>query len=250
MFKIYERGKALMEIVVISKSTLLNKEFIPMIDQILYEKKIKRLSLYDQVIRFEELKKLPSSENYLFFVDVQEEQTHAAIQMIELVMKLFPRCNLVLLVDSGIHIQNMVNAIGMINGIINFQWEWKEQLTDILKTIADKMEKLCRGILIFHYNIDRMIPYEDIYYIETIKSTHCCMIRHKQGTEKLRANIKDLIVQLDGRFEIVHASTIANLSLVKKIDRKSRSLYFTDEVNCGYSNACAKKIRSRLQELV
>lgn len=239
-----------MEIVVVSKSKLLNREFIPMIDQILYQKKIRRLSLYDQVIDFENIKELPSHENYLFFLDVQKEPTAVAIDMSELIMKLFPSCNLVLLVDNSINIQNMVNALGMINGIINFQWEWKEQLTDILKTVADKMEKLCRGILIFHYNIDRLIPYEDIYYIETIKSTHCCIIRHKQGTEKLRANIKDLISKLDGRFEIVHASTIANLSLVKKIDRKSRSLYFTDEVNCGYSNACAKKIRNRLQELV
>lgn len=239
-----------MEIVVVSKSKLLNKEFIPNIDQILYEQKIKRLSLYAQVIYFENIVELPDHENYLFFLDVQRESTSVAIDMSEMVMRLFPRCNLVLLVDNGINIQNMVNAIGMINGIINFQWGWKEQLADILKTIADKMEKLCKGILIFHYNIDRLIPYEDIYYIETIKSTHCCMIRHKQGTEKLRANIKDLITQLDSRFEIVHASTIANLSLVKKIDRKSRSLYFTDEVNCGYSSACAKKIRSRMQELV
>lgn len=239
-----------MEIVVVSKSESLNEKFIPMIDQILYEKKIKRLSLYAQVIHYKNMEELPDHENYLFFLDVQRESTAAAINMSEIVMRMFPRCNLVLLVDKGINIQNMVNAIGMINGIINFQWGWEKQLADILKTIADKMEKLCRGILIFHYNIDRLIPYEDIYYIETIKSTHCCMIRHRQGTEKLRANIKDLIVQLDGRFEIVHASTIANLSLVKKIDRKNRSLYFTDEVNCGYSNACAKKIRTRMQELV
>lgn len=239
-----------MEIVVVSKSKSLNIEFVPMIDQILYEKKIKRLSLYSQVIYFDNMEELPDHENYLFFLDVQKESTSAAIGMSEIVMKLFPRCNLVLLVDNGINIQNMVNAIGMINGIINFQWEWKEQLADILKTIGDKMEKLCRGILIFHYNIDRLIPYEDIYYIETIKSTHCCRIRHRQGTEKLRANIKDLIVQLDNRFEVVHASTIANLSLVKKIDRKNRSLYFTEEVNCGYSNACAKKIRTRMQEFI
>lgn len=239
-----------MEIVVVSKSESLNEKFIPMIDQILYEKKIRRLNLYAQVIHYKNMEELPDHENYLFFLDVQKESTAVAINMSEIVMKLFPRCNLVLLVDNGINIQNMVNAIGMINGIINFQWGWEKQLADILKTIADKMEKLCRGILIFHYNIDRLIPYEDIYYIETIKSTHCCMIRHRQGTEKLRANIKDLIVQLDGRFEIVHASTIANLSLVKKIDRKNRSLYFTDEVNCSYSNACAKKIRTRLQEFI
>ncbi|MBD5542761.1 MAG: LytTR family transcriptional regulator [Lachnospiraceae bacterium] len=239
-----------MEIVVISKLKLLNEEFIPMIDQILYEKKIKRLSLYDQVIRFEEIKRLPVSENYLFFVDVQEELTSNAIKMIETVMSQFPRSCMVLLIDNGINVLNIVNSIGTINGIINFHWEWKNQLTDILKTIGEKMEKICKGILIFHYNMDRLIPYEDIYYIETIKSTHCCMIRHKHGEEKLRANIKDLIEQLDGRFEIVHASTIANLSLVKKVDRKNRCLHFTDEVNCGYSNACAKKIRNRMQEFV
>ncbi|MBD5464237.1 MAG: hypothetical protein HDR22_00120, partial [Lachnospiraceae bacterium] len=75
-----------MEIVVVSKSKLLNEEFIPMIDQILYQKKIKRLSLYDQVIPFEDMKELPADENYLFFLDVQKESTTVAISMSEMVM--------------------------------------------------------------------------------------------------------------------------------------------------------------------
>lgn len=239
-----------MEIIVISKCKSLNGEFIPMIDQILYREKIKRLSLYGQVMEFEEMKKLPSYENYLFFVDLQQELTTVAISILEMIIKLFPSCNLVILTDNNINIPNIINAVGSINGVINFHKEWRKQLTDVLKTIAGKMEQLCKGLVVFHYNMDMLIPYDDIYYIETIKSTHCCLIWHKHGAEKIRANIKDLIVKLDGRFEVVHASTIANLSLVKTIDRKNRSLYFTEEVSCGYSNACSKKIRSRIQEMV
>lgn len=239
-----------MEIVVVSRTAGLNKEFMPAIDQILYREKIKCLNLYGQVARYEEIRMLSHDNTYLFLVDIQKESLSAAGVLLETIVGTFPTCNLVLLTDSDIRVHSLVNSIGMINGIINFQWAWREQLTDILRTIADKIRKLCRGILILHYNMDRMIVYEDIYYIETIKSTHCCMVRHKKGTERLRANIKDLIGQLDNRFEIVHASTIANLSLIRKIDTKSRCLYFNDGISCSYSNACAKKIRNRIQEFV
>lgn len=239
-----------MEIVVVSKTTELNREFIPTIDQILCKEKIKCLNLYGQVIKYEEIRMLPHDNGYLFLADIQEESFPAASILLETLTSTFPACNLVLLTDNSIRIHNLVNSIGMVNGIIDFQWAWKEQLTDILKTIAAKMRTLCKGILILHYNMDRMIVYEDIYYIETIKATHCCSVRHKKGTERLRANIKDLIGQLDSRFEIVHASTIANLSLIRKIDRESRCLYFNDEISCSYSNACAKRIRHRIQEFV
>lgn len=239
-----------MEIVVVSKTAELNKEFIPAIDQILYREKIKCLSLYGQVMKYEQINLLPQHNGYLFFVDVQKESFSTASILLETIMNSFPACNLVLLTDNGIRIHNLVNSIGMLNGIINFQWAWKEQLKDILKTIAAKMRTLCKGVLILHYNMDRMIVYEDIYYIETIKATHCCTVHHKKGTERLRANIKDLIGQLDSRFEIVHASTIANLSLIKRIDRESRCLYFNDEISCNYSNACAKRIRNRMREFV
>lgn len=239
-----------MEIVVVSKTAELNKEFLPAIDQILYREKIKCLSLYGQVMKCDEIRMLPQDNVYLFFVDIQRESFLEAGIWLETIMNTFPACNLVLLTDNGVSLHNLVNRIGMINGIINFQGAWREQLADILKTIAAKMRTLCKGILILHYNMDRMIVYEDIYYIETIKATHCCTVRHKKGTERLRANIKDLIGQLDSRFEIVHASTIANLSLIRKIDRESRCLYFNDEISCSYSNACAKRIRHRIQEFV
>lgn len=239
-----------MEIAVVSESNTLNDKFLPMIDRILYEKKIRKLNLYTQVMSLLETEQLPVNENYLFIVDIRKEKTIGAIRILEQIKERFPRCNLVLLVDSSIDILRVINIIGNVNGVINIVNGWQEQLTDILVTLERKMQQLCKGILILHYNMDMLIPYDDIYYIETIKSTHCCLIWHKNGKEKIRANIKNLIEQLDSRFEIVHASTIANLSLVKKIDQKNRCLYFAEGVSCGYSNASRKKIREKMKELV
>ena len=88
---------------------------------------------------------------------------------------------------------------------------------------------------------------EDIYYIETIKSTHYCEVISKSGTGKLHADITSLHRQVSPNLFKVRASTLANLELVRKIDLRHRILYFEDEISCTYTERVAKELKELLR---
>lgn len=91
------------------------------------------------------------------------------------------------------------------------------------------------------------INMEDIYYIETIKSTHYCEVVSKIGIGKLHADITSLHRQLSPNLFKVRASTLANLELVRKIDLQHRILYFEDEIFCTYTERVAKELKALLR---
>ncbi|WP_282923938.1 LytTR family transcriptional regulator DNA-binding domain-containing protein [Mediterraneibacter massiliensis] len=88
---------------------------------------------------------------------------------------------------------------------------------------------------------------EDIYYIQTLKSTHYCEVITKTGKGKLRADITPLQKELSDEFFKTRASTLANLDLICKIDTKKRLLYFEEEICCTYTERVAKELKQRLK---
>lgn len=91
------------------------------------------------------------------------------------------------------------------------------------------------------------INLEDIYYIETIKSTHYCEVQTKNGSGKLHGDIIALQRQLPEYFYKTRASTLANMKLVQRIDTKSRLMYFKDDICCSYTGKRSKEIKSMLK---
>lgn len=88
---------------------------------------------------------------------------------------------------------------------------------------------------------------KDIYYIETIKSTHFCEIVHRKGKGKLRADITPLEQELKGQLFRSKASTLVNLELVEKVDTKNRILYFQNHIYCSYAQRAAKELKRLLR---
>lgn len=106
-----------------------------------------------------------------------------------------------------------------------------EMYGDVIESICGRIKTICGGIAVTHYScVDKVIPYSDIYYIETIKQTHMCSIVHKNGTDEIRAEISRLIWELDFRFQIVRSSTIANLSMAVAIENSE--IFFPDRNSC------------------
>ncbi len=87
---------------------------------------------------------------------------------------------------------------------------------------------------------------EDIYYIETIKSTHFCEIVYKNGKGRLRADITPLYQRLSHYLYKVKASTLVNLNQVQKVDTKNRLLYFQNHIYCSYAQRTAREIKEIL----
>lgn len=86
----------------------------------------------------------------------------------------------------------------------------------------------------------------DIYYIETIKSTHYCEIVYKDGTGRIRADIRPLHEEFSSHLFRTKASTLANLELVCKVDTKNRILYFQEDIYCTYAQRVARELKNRL----
>lgn len=87
----------------------------------------------------------------------------------------------------------------------------------------------------------------EIYYIETIKSTHYCEVITKWGAGKLHADITPLQKELPRYFYKTRSSTLANLTLVKKVDTNRRLLYFEDLITCTYTEKVTKELKQLLR---
>lgn len=86
----------------------------------------------------------------------------------------------------------------------------------------------------------------EIYYIETIKSTHYCEVVMKDRIGKLHADIRPLQQELPEYFFRTRASTLANMLLVNRVDTSNRILYFDDSIFCTYTEKAAKEIKRLL----
>ncbi|MGN0552139.1 MAG: LytTR family DNA-binding domain-containing protein, partial [Oscillospiraceae bacterium] len=98
------------------------------------------------------------------------------------------------------------------------------------------LRTVCGGISVTHYNsMNKIIPFEDIFFIERSDQTHICTVVHKNGTDEIRTNISKLINELPDVFKIVRSSTIANISQV--VSFSDCELFFAGGSSC----LCSKK---------
>lgn len=87
---------------------------------------------------------------------------------------------------------------------------------------------------------------ENIYYIETIKSTHYCEVKTKHGEGTIHGDIIALQERLPDYFYKTRASTLVNIRLIQRVDTKNRLLYFTNEIYCGYTARRSKELKELL----
>ena len=120
------------------------------------------------------------------------------------------------------------------------QYNNKRLMTDYKNMVIKFAANICTAFNgLFAYdkenNSCRLIPYDEIYYIETIKGTHYCIIYHKNGVCQIKAEINNLVKYLPFAFCKCRSSTIANLRYVIKIDFSNAMMYFTKDIACTYS---------------
>lgn len=223
-----------MEILICSTNKALWKRLFSFTDKILCKKKSRYMSVSSNLLITEAMI-LGAAKKYkaaVIIIDVQSFPNWEVLtKEIECTYKNIKLC----LVSD-----NMESAVTAINNFsIIYGYICKKELISmyemILNKLYGKIQTLCGGITVTHYNsVDKIIFFDDIYYIETIKQTHLCNIVHKHGTDTIRANISSIIQELDGRFEKTRSSTIANLSEIKSIN--GTELIFSDNISCYCSS--------------
>lgn len=87
----------------------------------------------------------------------------------------------------------------------------------------------------------------DIYFVQTIKSTHYCEIVTRCGNGKLHADITPLYRELPVYFYKVRSSTLVNLTLIQKVDTDNRLLYFEKDIFCSYAERVTGDLKRMLR---
>ncbi len=131
-------------------------------------------------------------------------------------------------------------------------YEYKlEALDYIVKSNSDNVrQKLCesldfveerqkngyvRCLNIHNKQKNFSIPFDEVCYIESIKSSHKLELYYDHGMFTFYGLLKDVESQLDNRFLRCHKSIIVNKDKIIAIDKQQRILKLTPGYECIYS---------------
>lgn len=228
-----------MEVIIFSQNSEHRLAAYHAADNIIADNRLRRMSLHPAMPKtHKELEKIiKPNKGYLVIMDVTGCTCYSEI--IEQTAEKSRFISFCLISDSDRAAAESVNSGANICGYVNInESRLDEGLENALIKIYKSIATSCGGIMTADGNGSlKVIGFDDIYYIETIKQKHLCTVYHKNGSDTIRADISKLIKNLDGRFEISRSSTIANLSLAKKIS--DGMIYFENGDCCSVA---AKKI--------
>lgn len=81
----------------------------------------------------------------------------------------------------------------------------------------------------------KIIPFEKIYFLETVPGTHKIILHHKNGIIQFYDSIKNLISMLSDDFVKCHKSVIVNKTKIIGVDKRNKLLLLHNHNECSYS---------------
>lgn len=91
------------------------------------------------------------------------------------------------------------------------------------------------------------VSFDDIYYIEALKSTHRLTIYCKNGCYEYCQSLKELQKELDERFFKSHRSYIINTDRVSKVIKKDSLIVFDNDYTCVITKKRIKELKDVLK---
>lgn len=237
-----------MEILICTASTTLGKRLLKLADNYLCDRKARNMSVSSTLFMtektlFEAVKRFRSA---IVVLDVQAFENWREIA--NGIEKLSRTVRICLVSGTAISAVEAINTLKTVCGYI-CKNKLEKMFREVFARIYGKLRTVCGGIAVTHYScVDKVIPFEDIVYIETVKQTHMCIVVHKNGRDEIRADISKLINDLPDTFSIVRSSAIANLS--KVISFSDCELFFSDGNSCLCSRKNTDEIISCLKQTV
>lgn len=237
-----------MEILICTDSEEMWNKLFSLTDKCLCKHKARYISVYPRIL---------SSESTIFdtackmvativMIDVQAFSDWQNIA--EQLEKRFRNVRICLISND---MENAVTAINCLKTLCGYICKDRlaEMCLNLISRICNMVKTICGGLAVTHYSsIDKVIPFNEIFFIETIKQTHMCNIVHKNGSDEIRADISKLINELPVEFQVVCSSTIANISAVKSFS--DCELSFGDGISCFCSKRNAPNICKCINQTV
>lgn len=227
-----------MEVLICSAKKPLWKRLFALTDKFLCRKKNRYMSVNTNLIAnrrvlLKAVKKYGTFGSVIVIIDVGSFADWQSIA--EELEKAVKGVKICLVSESDSEAVEAINSLSSLCGYVR-EKQLSKMYADVIYRLCSRLKTICGGIAVTRYSsVEKIIPYCDIYYIETVKQTHMCSIVHKNGRDEIRADISKLIEELDARFRLARASMIVNLFAVKAV--KNSEIFFPD----GSSRFCTKK---------
>ncbi|MDE6763893.1 MAG: LytTR family transcriptional regulator DNA-binding domain-containing protein [Oscillospiraceae bacterium] len=222
-----------MEVLICSARKPIWKRLFALTDKLLCRKKNRYMSVNTNLFTsrcaiLAAVKKYGTSGSAIVIIDVGSfEDWKSIAEELERTSRGMKIC---LVSESDREAAEAINRLSSLCGYVR-EGQLPEMYAEVIDRLCRRLRTICGGIAVTRYsNLEKIIPYCDIYYIETVKQTHMCSIVHKNGRDEIRAEISKLIGDLDSRFRLARSSTIVNLSAVKSV--KNSEIFFPDGSSC------------------
>lgn len=240
--------KISMEVIIFSNNSEKSKSIQKIADNIIMDKRLRLMSLHTSAPSdlTELIGCFKREKGYLVIMDITGYPNWK--ELISKISEINRRTSFCVISENNDAaadlINMMINVCGYINSALG---KTRTLFEELLVRLYGRIATICGGIMTYGGTGElKVIKFEDIYYIETLKQQHRCTINHKQGTDVFRADISKLIKHLDGRFEITRSSTVANLS--NAVGIKNGALIFCDGAFCSITSSRLGSIKKIMAE--
>lgn len=175
----------------------------------------------------------------LYFLDISLE---GDISGIDIALKIRKEDNISTIVLITNYADNIV-----------LTYEYKLKIHDfIVKCNMDKCEERIKQSIIYaeqrqqdgylncaniyNYTANLSVPYDKIYYIDTISGSHKLVMHTETSVYEFYGKIKELVKELDDSFFKCHKSVIVNKNKIIGVDKKERNIILLNGYTCPYSS--------------
>ena len=236
-----------MEILIITEDSKTESQLLRLIDRIIVEEKLHNLDIIPRDFDSLSFNNVPYIAKCVFIlIDIR---VHPDIRNhFKQIRHRYPYCELGIISGTYQQAVSVVNNIGKIQGCIAMEEpEWMAQLRFLLHRLNKKGQVANQAMMWNVNGVSKIIPYEEIDFINTVKGKHYCIVYYGKKQMKIRSSIRDLNMLLDERFVQVKSSVIANITKIEALDRKENKILFRNGVFCYFSEGYKKNLFDRIR---
>lgn len=236
-----------MEILIITEDSKTESQLLRSIDQVIAEEKLHNLDIIPRDFDSFSFSSVPYIDKCVFIlidIRIYPDIRHHFNQL----RHHYPYCELGIISGTYQQAVSILNNTGKIQGCIAIEeQEWMMQLRFLLHRLDKKGQVVNRALMWNVKGVSKIIPYEEIDFVDTVKGKHYCIVNYGKKQMKIRSSIRDLNMLLDERFVQVKSSVIANITKIEALDRKENKILFRSGVFCYFSEGYKKNLFDRIR---
>lgn len=192
-------------------------------------------------------------ENAIYFLDIDLKSNMNGIELAAEIRKFDPRAFIIFVTTHNeMAVHTIKYKVEPLDFIVKEAPDFKEQMRSCLKNAYGKYQVPRNPVTdLLTISMGRklmIIPFDDIYYIEPSTHSHKIRLQKKNEILEFSSSLSEIKTKLDDRFIACHKAYIVNCKHIRKVDKKTYTVYFDNNKTCPCSVRLCNSLCRRLVE--